>query len=96
MRMQALGLRLRPVPQAGTLYRIHPGQNSNLTAAMEEGMSVARIRVLLALGDRTGSFRRWRPPSRRSHSGWPAGCIGVNQPPSPRSPSWQVRRLPAR
>ncbi len=51
LRMQALGLRFAGMDEPGTLYRIHPGQNSNNTARMEHGTSMSRIRALLALRD---------------------------------------------
>ena len=51
LRMQALGLPLGGCPGTGTLYREHPGQNSRAVDRMEEGSSISRIRILLALAD---------------------------------------------
>lgn len=49
MRMQAVGLRMRGLQQAGTLYRIHPGQSSNKQSQMQRASSISRIRILLGL-----------------------------------------------
>lgn len=51
MRILAGGQRIAGRRAAGTMYRVHPGQNSRNLDAMAEGTSVSRIRILLALED---------------------------------------------
>ena len=57
LRLTALGARFRSTNETGVFYRIHPGQTSNLTEEVDAGVTLTRVRVLLALA-RTGDLRR--------------------------------------
>jgi glycosyltransferase involved in cell wall biosynthesis len=76
LRLTCLGARFGIADQVGTFYRLHAGQTSNLTEAVEWGCALARVRVLLALheADTLGRLlnRAWptlllAPPGRFRH-----------------------------
>lgn len=49
LRLSALGARFTVVEGASVFYRIHPGQTTNQTEAVDWGCALTRARVLLAL-----------------------------------------------
>ncbi|MRR11397.1 hypothetical protein EG835_02680 [bacterium] len=51
LRLSALGARFALVEGASVFYRIHPGQTTNQTEAVDWGCALTRARMLLALSD---------------------------------------------
>lgn len=56
-RYSALGVTFARTTQTGVFYRIHEGQTSNLTEAVEWGCAITRVRILQALLA-TGELKR--------------------------------------